>query len=71
MPLQSGSVWRLPEVTTPAVTPAAGTRLLYVKADGQLYTKNSAGTEAAVSAASSGPTAADLNDVATLAWMGL
>jgi hypothetical protein len=45
---QNGSVFDIPQVATPTANPAASRQLLYVKADGKVYTKNSAGTEVLV-----------------------
>jgi microcystin-dependent protein len=42
----------LAQVATPATNPPSGRNLVYVKADGKVYTKNSAGTEALVGAVS-------------------
>lgn len=41
----------LREQTTPTTSPAAGTRWFYLKTDGKLYTKDSAGVETAVASA--------------------
>jgi phage-related tail fiber protein len=45
---QVGSTLDIPQVATPTANPAASRQLLYVKADGKMYTKTSAGSEVLV-----------------------
>ena len=43
-----GATLDLAQVTTPSASPASGRQLLYVKSDGNLYTKSNAGVESQV-----------------------
>ena len=48
MGIPVGSTIDLMQIATPASSPAAGKQLLYVKSDGKVYTKTSAGVESLV-----------------------
>ena len=63
MGIQLSSALDIPQVATPSTNPAASRQLLYVKSDGKVYTKNSAGVEAPVD--SGVPDPLILNEVRT------
>ena len=69
MGVQFGSALDLPQMGTPAATPAAGRQLLYVKSDGKVYSKNSSGAEVLIapgSAAIPDPLAVNALQVKTI-----